>query len=501
MISIFLRNVSTLLNISVRRRRLLSIPSTIQRHHQIHLFSSSEIAAATTKPTVDGRSGEEWRKHPNLRKTLKLPTLIVPSNQCQRILTSSTLKKYLCNIEHIYPRIRLVQSYNKTHQLILCNNNNNKEELKKELYYSSEALELLQSLDVELNGPTFEISLDYTNWTVAYIFQQVLPSEVHPSPTSYEQIGHVAHLNLRAIHLPHRKLIGDVLLNTLPNIETVINKVGEVSGDYRTYEMEVLAGHKETRVNLQENGVKLQFDVKDVYWCSRLSGEREYMVKHVFQANQTIADVFCGIGAQLLQAAKKLNCRIIANDWNPNAVASCKANVALNHLQKNFHKVSCQDAFDFLVDVGLVPPLREEDLTMDASTTTTNSLLLPDHILMNFPLEAPKFLSALRWWSASSITQKLAREKSTYPVFHVYTFAWADDRRSVKDMAIDVIADNLIPLGGAAETSYQRKEELDRLGCKVQARIIRDVAPGKVVVCVSFRLTRRLVKHIQGDFL
>ena len=60
-----------------------------------------------------------------------------------------------------------------------------------------------------------------------------------------------------------------------------MNKVGEVPGDYRTYDMELLAGKNDTRVTLMENGIKFKFVIKDVYWCSRLLGERDYMIQYV----------------------------------------------------------------------------------------------------------------------------------------------------------------------------------------------------------------------------
>jgi len=444
-----LKKIPALLHSSVSRSQPLG--------GQTRLFSS-------TVKIVES----QWRNHPEIKRSIKFPTWIVPSKNCQAILQSDILKSYLGHLDHVQPRLRLVQPHNKTHQLILRNYKNEA--------FSEEALNLLKSLDVQLDGPTFQLDLDSTNWTVPYILQQILPPEVHPPPTSYEQIGHVAHLNLKTIHKTYGQIIGEVILNSVPNIETVVNKVGEVSGEFRTYDMQLLAGKNTTKVNLQENGVKLEFDVKDVYWCSRLSGEREHMLTHVFKKGQVIVDPFCGVGAQLLQAASKLECHIIANDWNPNAVAACRANVALNRLQDSFEQISCLDAFDFLIDVGL------------------SDRPLPDHVIMNFPLASPQFLSALRWWSVPGKSRNA-------PIFHVYTFARDDDQgRSVEDAAIDLVADNLLPLGGAVEKTTKRRGELELLGCKVEARLIRDVAPGKVVVCVSFRVTRKLIKQIQGDF-
>jgi tRNA (guanine37-N1)-methyltransferase len=97
----------------------------------------------------------------------------------------------------------------------------------------------------------YNVDLDHTNYTVSYILQQILPPEVYPPPTAFEQVGHVAHLNLKSIHLPYAKLIGEVLVECIPSIETVVNKVGEVSGDYRTYDMDILAGKDDTYVSVE----------------------------------------------------------------------------------------------------------------------------------------------------------------------------------------------------------------------------------------------------------
>jgi len=306
-----------------------------------------------------------------------------------------------------------------------------------------------------------------------------------------EQIGHVAHLNLKSWHEPYAAVIGDVMVECLPTIETVVNKIGQVSGDFRTYDMMVVAGRNDTKVQFNEHGIRLQFDLSKVYWCSRLSGERKYMVDRVFAKNQIICDPFCGVGAQVLLAAKELNCTIIANDWNPDAVSALRKNIQRNKVESYFPTVSCQDATDFLIDVGL-------------SETTT-----PHHVIMNYPLESPKFLSALRWWLIPSKPTQYDTQ------FHLYTFAREGNnnnhnnnnnnstmpRRTVEQVAIDQVAHHLLPQGAQEQDSIHREQDLNALGCNVTTRIIRDVAPGKVVVYVSFTLTKRLLKHIQGDFM
>ena len=69
--------------------------------------------------------------------------------------------------------------------------------------------------------------------------------------------------------------------------------------------MELLAGASNYYVNVIENGMSLQFDVRDVYWSSRLAGERARMIREEIRDNEVVADAFCGVGALCIAAAKQ----------------------------------------------------------------------------------------------------------------------------------------------------------------------------------------------------
>jgi len=486
-----------------------------------HAQSTSEIEIEITPPPSSSSEQKwnerNWKYHPELNPTLVFPTWAVPKQAAsiiQTLLSSELTQTYLATRDEIlqqcHPRPHIVQDgvendpeRPNTHKYILLSSSAKNGSEKVEL--TPEVADLLQQHNVQVNGPTITIDIAYHQFPVSLILEKLLPKEVHPPPSAFEMVGHVAHMNLKEHHLPYATLIGHVLLECLPNIETVIQKVGQVSGPYRTYDYQVLAGRNDTTVQLMEHGVKLEFDLSKVYWCSRLASERQVVLDQEIKADQVVADAFCGVGAICLRAAQTKNCTILANDWNPNAVEYLRHNFALNRLERYLAQASNQDAYDFLMDLGMDSspdsPDQDEQQAGDKPTIPKSGNPIVNHVLMNFPLKAPTFLGALRWWSPPL-------SKSS-PRLHVYTFARADPTtdRSAEDVAVDAIASELLPPMGYARAtpgddgSYHRRQELnDEYDCHVVAREIRDVAPGKVVFCVSFTATPKLLRHMQGDF-
>jgi tRNA (guanine37-N1)-methyltransferase len=461
---------------------------------------------------------ESWRDHRDINPTFSFPSWVVPvsGKSIQTILNEPLLQPYLASrfepVQQIHPRFKLVRD---AYEDIGNDTEDETTTVQKIiiLHPSTPALselpenvrEILVQCQVS-DGPTQSMDFSYHQFTSAYLLAKLLPVALHPPPTAFETIGHIAHLNLRALHLPYKHLIGQVLLDTLPSIETVIHKVGEVHGPYRIYDFEVLAGRPTTAVDMTEFGIQLHFDMAQVYWCSRLSEERQRLLRSEFRKDQIVADAFCGIGAMCLLAAQQLNCTIWANDWNPAAVEYLRENAARNNLNHRMGRVQCGDAYDFLTDIGL----RNDGDGVQR---------LPDHVILNFPLESPRFLGALRWWPVmkpkrkpyKTATNSSSGSKAAgagaganadviVPRVHVYTFARADPEtdRSAEQVAIDLVASNLLPV---ADGAVKRKDELNNEhDCRVTTHPVRDVAPGKLVVCVSFSATPKLLRYMQGDF-
>ena len=82
------------------------------------------------------------------------------------------------------------------------------------------------------------VQLHYGDFTSDTILTWILPDEVGPV-TGFSQCGHIVHLNLKDIHLPFKKLIAQVLLDSVRAARTVVNKTANIHNVYRNFEFEV----------------------------------------------------------------------------------------------------------------------------------------------------------------------------------------------------------------------------------------------------------------------
>ncbi|GAB4846290.1 hypothetical protein Ancab_025291 [Ancistrocladus abbreviatus] len=109
------------------------------------------------------------------------------------------------------------------------------------------------------------LTLFYDYWPMSEVLEALLPKGMIV-PSAFESVGHIAHLNLRDEHLPYKKLIAKVVLDkNKPKIQSVVNKIDAISGDYRTMQLEVLAGNHSLVTMVVENGIRFHFDLATVY--------------------------------------------------------------------------------------------------------------------------------------------------------------------------------------------------------------------------------------------
>ena len=177
----------------------------------------------------------------------------------------------------------------------------------------------------------YELNLEYKDWDYHQIITAILPEELLDEvPSGFTLSGHIAHINLRDAYLPYKNVIGELILDKNKACKTVVNKTDDVgvASEFRTFDMELLAGEPNTEVEVSESGCRFQFDFAKVYWNSRLSNEHQ-RIFGTFKPGEAVADVMAGVGPFAVPAGKK-RVFVWANDLNPESYKAMVTNIKLN---------------------------------------------------------------------------------------------------------------------------------------------------------------------------
>ncbi|XP_031256849.1 tRNA (guanine(37)-N1)-methyltransferase 2 isoform X3 [Pistacia vera] len=207
------------------------------------------------------------------------------------------------------------------------------------------------------------MTLGYSYWDADYVLKQILPRGVEV-PTSFETIGHIAHLNIHDELLPFKDVIAKVIYDkNYPRIRTVVNKVGTITNEFRVPKFEILAGENNMVTEVKQYGATFKLDYSLVYWNSRLEHEHLRLVSQ-FQPGETICDMFAGIGPFAIPAAQK-GCIVFANDLNPVSIHYLKINATVNKVD-DFVCAYNMDARKFISQM-IVAPVGKINLESDVS--------------------------------------------------------------------------------------------------------------------------------------
>ena len=118
------------------------------------------------------------------------------------------------------------------------------------------------------------------------------------------------------------------ILASRPSLHTIVYAKGEVTGEYRTREFEVLAGTPTTRTDVIEYGHRFHVDLATAYFSARLSSERQRILQQMGR-NETVLDMFAGVGPFAITLAARA-ALVVACDLNPQAVELMLENITLN---------------------------------------------------------------------------------------------------------------------------------------------------------------------------
>lgn len=152
--------------------------------------------------------------------------------------------------------------------------------------------------------------------------------------TSYDIIGDIAIIKVPEALESRKELIAEAVTEQHNNVETVLRKTGERSGEYRVADYELLLGASTETVH-REHGCRFMLDPTNVYFSERLGHERERVVSKVGE-NETVVDMFAGIGPFSIEIARNAGASpVYAFEKNPKAVTYLEKNVELNKVENS----------------------------------------------------------------------------------------------------------------------------------------------------------------------
>jgi len=157
--------------------------------------------------------------------------------------------------------------------------------------------------------------------------------------SSFDQIGDIIIVKIPDSLLTKKKLIGETLLNEVKIAKSVFYQASAVEGDFRTRNLEILAGENKTETEYKEFGCKFTVDVENAFFSPRLSTERE-RIANLVQDGEIVVNMFAGVGMFSIMIAKKKRCTVYSIDINPVATKLCEKNIISNKIAGNIISIN-----------------------------------------------------------------------------------------------------------------------------------------------------------------
>lgn len=271
----------------------------------------------------------------------------------------------------------------------------------------------------------------------ADLLSDKLPSHLLASlPHAVDFVGDIAVVEMPPELEPHKLAIGAAILKAHKRVRTVLSKSSPVNGVYRLRTFEIIGGDARTQTVHKEHGCVYHVDLAKAYFSSRLSYEH-LRVASLVKENETVVDMFAGIGPfAILTAKKHANARVFAVDLNPDAYQLLRKNVLVNRVMGKVTPI-----------LGDIRQIVDERLDGVA-----------DRVIMNLPERAIEYVD---------VACKALKPEGG--VIHYYQFVDTPD-----------------PLDTARNQFAEALSQTDRRLLRVsEARIVRGIAPFKYQVAVD----------------
>lgn len=173
--------------------------------------------------------------------------------------------------------------------------------------------------------------------------------EIDEAPNSWAVIGDV--IMVRFGDCDRREAVAEALLELHREAETVIAR-GDIVGEHREPEIEVVAGAGDTETIHTEHGTRYALDLSRVMFSPGNKHERARMGE-VVEPDERVLDMFAGIGYFTLPMARA-GAHVTAVEKNPAAFQHLMENVQLNDVSGQVELLlgDCREVVEMRVEAG-----------------------------------------------------------------------------------------------------------------------------------------------------
>ena len=241
--------------------------------------------------------------------------------------------------------------------------------------------------------------------------------------SAFDQIGDIIIVRIPDSLASKKKIIGKILLEQVKTAKSVFYQSSPVEGDFRTRNLQLIAGEKKTETEYRENGCRFLVDVEKAFFSPRLSTERE-RISNLVNDDDVVINMFGGVGMFSILAAKKTRCIVYNIDINPTASKLCEENIKLNKLKGDVislngdSSVIINEQLQNKADrvLMLLPERSDEFLDTAISSLKKNGFIhYYSHIHAEKKQDAPK-LSEDHFLSINKTHAKIISSKNVRPI-------------------------------------------------------------------------------------
>jgi len=193
--------------------------------------------------------------------------------------------------------------------------------------------------------------------------------------TSYDTVGTIAILKITKDLEPYEKKIANAMLETNPQLETIVKKVKEHHGVYRVQSVKFIAGKRKLTTLVKEAGAIFKVKVGDMFFSPRLSFER-LRISDMIRPKTNVCVFFAGVAPFSILVAKRqpLVNKVLSVELNPKAHKAALENIKLNKVETKVEAV-CADVNKYAdkitdwADYCVMPLPKTSDNFLEAAFT------------------------------------------------------------------------------------------------------------------------------------